>query len=57
MMITYLLLIPIERGFGFTSTVTLLELSNTNTPILRKMSEEAPGTFQHSMQVANLCTT
>ncbi len=55
MMVSYLLLIPIERGFGFTSTVTLLELSNTNTPLLRKMSEEAPGTFQHSMQVANLC--
>lgn len=54
LMISYLLLIPIERIFGFTSNVTLLELSNTNNPILRSMSEEAPGTFQHSMQVANL---
>ena len=54
LMISYLLLIPIERIFGFTSSVTLVELSNANTPLLRRMSEEAPGTFQHSMQVANL---
>ncbi|MBR5466500.1 MAG: HDIG domain-containing protein [Bacteroidaceae bacterium] len=54
LMISYLLLIPIERIFGFTSNVTLIELSNANTPLLRLMSEEAPGTFQHSMQVANL---
>ena len=53
-MVSYLLLIPIERIFGFTSNVTLIELSNANSPILRRMSEEAPGTFQHSMQVANL---
>lgn len=44
----------IERAFGFTSDVTLVELSNTNTPLLRKMSEIAPGTFQHSIQVSNL---
>lgn len=54
LMISYLLLIPIERIFGFTSNVTLIELSNANTPLLRSMSEQAPGTFQHSMQVANL---
>ena len=54
LMISYLLLIPIERIFGFTSNVTLIELSNANNPLLRRMSEEAPGTFQHSMQVANL---
>ncbi|MBQ8968647.1 MAG: HDIG domain-containing protein [Bacteroidaceae bacterium] len=54
LMISYLLLIPFERLFKFTSTVTLVELSNTNTPVLRRLSEEAPGTFQHSMQVANL---
>lgn len=54
LMVSYLLLIPIERIFGFTSNVTLIELSNANTPLLRLMSEEAPGTFQHSMQVANL---
>ena len=53
-LISYLLLIPIERIFGFTSTVTLVELSNINNEVLRRLSEEAPGTFQHSMQVANL---
>lgn len=54
LLISYLLLIPFERLFKFTSTVTLVELSNTNNKILRRLSEEAPGTFQHSMQVANL---
>lgn len=53
-LIAYLLLIPIERIFGFTSSVTLVELSNINNTVLRRLSEEAPGTFQHSMQVANL---
>lgn len=51
---TYPLLYLIERLFGFTSTVTLIELSNTNSRILRRMSKEAQGTFIHSMQVANL---
>lgn len=51
---SYLLLFPIEKVFGFTSMVTLIELSNINHPVLRRLSEEAPGTFQHSMQVANL---
>lgn len=54
LLISYLLLFPIERIFKFTSSVTLVELSNTNNEILRRLSEEAPGTFQHSMQVANL---
>lgn len=54
LLLSYLLLIPIERLFKFTSAVTLVELSNTNHPILRRLSEEAPGTFQHSMQVSNL---
>lgn len=53
-LIAYLLLIPIERIFGFTSAVTLIEMSNFNSPLLRALSEKAPGTFQHSMQVANL---
>ena len=53
-LLSYLLLIPIERVFGFTSVVTLVELSDINNPLLRRLSEEAPGTFQHSMQVANL---
>lgn len=43
-----------EKVFGFVSDVTLLELSNTNTKLLRELNEKAPGTFQHSMQVANL---
>jgi putative nucleotidyltransferase with HDIG domain len=43
-----------EKVFGLVSDVTLLELSNTNTPLLRELNEKAPGTFQHSMQVANL---
>ncbi|HBL77382.1 MAG: hypothetical protein A2W90_21575 [Bacteroidetes bacterium GWF2_42_66] len=44
-----------EKIFGFVSDLTLMELSNTNQqPLLRKLAEEAPGTFQHSMQIANL---
>lgn len=43
-----------EKTFGLVSDVTLLELSNTNTKLLRELNEKAPGTFQHSMQVANL---
>ena len=50
----YPLLFLIEKTFGFTSNVTLVELSNINSPLLRRMSETVPGTFQHSMQVANL---
>jgi putative nucleotidyltransferase with HDIG domain len=44
-----------ERLFGFVTDMTLLELSNTNTPLLRRLASEAPGTFQHVMQVADLC--
>lgn len=51
---TYPLMFVIEKTFGFVSEVTLVELSNTNNPLLRRLSEEAPGTSQHSMQVANL---
>jgi putative nucleotidyltransferase with HDIG domain len=43
-----------EKIFGLLSDVTLLELSDTNHPLLRELSERAPGTFQHSLQVANL---
>ncbi len=43
-----------EKIFGLVSDVTLLELSNTNSKLLRELNEKAPGTFQHSMQVANL---
>jgi uncharacterized domain HDIG len=49
------LILIFERIFGLTTTMTLLELSNTNSPLLRKLATKAPGTFQHSIQVANLC--
>ncbi len=53
-LLSYPLIYIFEKLFGFVSDVTLIELSDSNHPLLRKMSEEAPGTFQHSMQVANL---
>lgn len=56
LLFTYPLLWMIEKMFGFVSDVTLVELSNINHPLLRQLSEEAPGTFQHSMQVANLAS-
>ena len=43
-----------EKIFGLVSDVSLLELSDTNNPLLRELGQKAPGTFQHSMQVANL---
>ena len=43
-----------ERTFGLVSEVSLLELSNTNTPLLKELSNKAPGTFHHSLNVANL---
>lgn len=54
LLFTYPLLFLLEKTFGFTSNVTLVELSNINNDLLRQMSESVPGTFQHSMQVANL---
>jgi putative nucleotidyltransferase with HDIG domain len=54
LLFAYPLLYLIEKAFGFTSDITLIELSNTNSPLLRRMSEVAPGTFNHSIQVANL---
>ena len=49
------LIIPIvEKAFGFTSSMTLLELADINNPLLRQLSSHCPGTFQHSLQVANL---
>jgi cyclic-di-AMP phosphodiesterase PgpH len=54
LLFAYPLMYLIEKAFGFTSNVTLVELSNTNNELLRKMSEVAPGTFQHSIQVGNL---
>ncbi len=43
-----------EKIFGQVSDLTLLELADTNSPVLRELAQKAPGTFQHSMQVANL---
>ena len=43
-----------ERLFGLTSDVSLLELSDTNSQLLKALSDQAPGTFHHSLQVANL---
>lgn len=54
LLFTYPLLYLYEKLFRFTSNVTLVELSNINGRLLRTLSEEAPGTFNHSMQVANL---
>lgn len=56
LLFAYPLLFVLEKIFGFTSNVTLVELSNINNKILREMSEVAPGTFQHSLQVANLAS-
>ncbi len=54
LLFAYPLLFVVEKMFGFTSNVTLVELSNMNNELMRHMSEVAPGTFQHSIQVANL---
>jgi putative nucleotidyltransferase with HDIG domain len=54
LLLAYPLMYLIERTFGFTSNVTLFELSNTNKGLLRDLSEIAPGTFQHAITVGNL---
>ena len=51
---SYPLLYIVEKTFNFTSNITLIELSDMNKELLRRMSEVAPGTFQHSIQVGNL---
>jgi cyclic-di-AMP phosphodiesterase PgpH len=51
---SYPLIYLFEKMFGFISDVTLIELSDTNSPLLRELAMRAPGTFQHSLQVANL---
>lgn len=53
-LLIYPLVYIFEKLFGFISDVTLIEISDSNQPLLRKLAEEAPGTFQHSMQIANL---
>lgn len=54
LLLSYPLVYVFERIFKFLSDITLLELADTNQPLLRQLAEKAPGTFQHSMQVANL---
>lgn len=52
----YILMSAIERLFGFISVVTLVELADINNPILLRLSNECPGTFQHSIAVSNLAS-
>jgi len=52
--LTYPVLYLVERLFGYTSEISLMEFSNPNHPILRTLTRKAPGTFQHSLMVANL---
>ena len=54
LLLSHPLIYLFEKVFGFLSDITLLELSDTNQPLLRALAEKAPGTFQHSLQVANL---
>jgi len=53
-LLVYPLIYIYEKIFGFLSDVTLMEIADTNSPLLRELATKAPGTFQHSMQVANL---
>ena len=56
LMFSYILIYMLEKMFGYISPITLVELSNINNPLLKKLSETAPGTFQHAMQVSILAT-
>ncbi len=53
-LLTYPLIYLFEKLFGYISDVTLLELADTNNPLLKELNIKAPGTFQHSLQVSNL---
>lgn len=53
-MLAYPLVPLLERIFGFTSSISLMELSDLNRPLLQELALKAPGTLQHSLQVANL---
>jgi cyclic-di-AMP phosphodiesterase PgpH len=53
-LLTYPLIYLTEKFFGFISDFKLLELCDLNHPLLRRLSKDVPGTFQHSLQVANL---
>ena len=54
LLLVYPLIYIFEKLFGFLSDVTLVEMADTNHPVLRRLAEKAPGTFQHSIQVGNL---
>jgi len=56
LLMVYPLLFVIEKMFGFTSNVTMMELSNFNHPLLKQLADSAPGTFQHSIQVSSLAS-
>lgn len=56
LLLSYPLMFIVEKAFGFVSAVTLFELSDTNKGLLRRLSEVAPGTFQHSITVGNLAS-
>lgn len=56
LLLTYPMMFLVEKAFGFISPVTLFELSDTNRAVLRKLSEVAQGTFQHSIMVSNLAS-
>ena len=56
LMFSYILAFVVERIFGYVSNIRLVELSDTNMPLLQELSEVAPGTFQHSYQVSILAT-
>ncbi len=56
LMLAFPMIFLYEKMFGLITQLTLLELSNTNNPLLRDLSIKAPGTFQHSLQVANLAS-
>ena len=56
LLLAYPLMYLIEKVFGFTSTITLFEISDTNKDLLRRLSDVAPGTFQHSITVGNIAS-
>lgn len=56
LMFTYLMVYVIERVFGYVSSISLVELADINKPLLRQLSEVAPGTFQHSLNVSTLAS-
>ena len=56
LMFSYVLIYMMEKTFGYVSPITLVELSNINTPLLKKLSETCAGTFQHSLQVSILAS-